>query len=127
MEDVAMQASDAPSDAILLRPELYRVATSNDHVEQLRQTAALYPQIAEWQDPEHTTNPMPFGATMDATTDDAPSQSSWIFTGLSSRGLLYHGSYGQLLSQAILQRDESLLLRHCPDILWWKNDDTEIG
>jgi FAD dependent oxidoreductase len=345
MVDAALQASDAPSDAILLRPELYRVATSNDHVEQLRQTAALYPQIAEWRDPEHATNPTPFGAlrlfngccvlhvpsyllglyaacrheaarkgssirwqqigsphnkavqgartlddqswdvtvycyganmferrstkdspswfspsgfdsssttrgrsvlpiqlvrgqsievqlqqplplallcgkyispvphhpdraligathefqleplseqrvvqelrdrtkdfapfcwedadeikgddsdlspsssrlvcltqgyrvqsargkygrrpiigqlpsSMDATTDDAPSRSSWIFTGLSSRGLLYHGLYGQLLSQAILQRDESLLLRHCPDIQWWKNDDSEIG
>jgi glycine/D-amino acid oxidase-like deaminating enzyme len=63
-------------------------------------------------------------SSMVATTDDSPSQSSWIFTGLSSRGLLYHGLYGQLLSLAILQRDESLLLRHCPDILWWKNDGT---
>jgi hypothetical protein len=345
MVDAALQASDAPSDAILLRPELYRVATSNDQVEQLRQTAALYPQIAEWHDPEHATNPTLFGAlrlfngccvlhvpsylrglyyacrheaarkgssirwqqlgspqntsvqgartlddknwgvtvycygssmfdrrstkdstswfspsgfdgssttrersvlpiqlvrgqsievqlrqplphallcgkyispvphhpdrvligathefqleplpeqrvvrelkdrtvdfapfcweeadeiesddsdlplsfarlvhmtqgyrvqsargkygrrpiigqlpsSMVATTDDSPNQSLWIFTGLSSRGLLYHGLYSQLLSQAILQRNENLLLRHCPDILWWKNDVTEIG
>ena len=48
-------------------------------------------------------------------------RSDWIFTGLSSRGLLYHALYGQLLAQAILQDDESVLLDSCPDILWWKS------
>jgi hypothetical protein len=47
--------------------------------------------------------------------------SDWIFTGLSSRGLLYHAWYGQLLAQAILQDDESVLLESCPNILWWKS------
>jgi len=44
----------------------------------------------------------------------------WIFTGLSSRGLLYHGVYGNLLAQAILQDSEQVLLDACPDILWWR-------
>ena len=48
-------------------------------------------------------------------------KNQWIFTGLSSRGLLYHALYGQLLAQAILQDDESVLLDSCPDILWWKS------
>jgi hypothetical protein len=345
MVNAAIQASGAPSESILLRGELYRVATSKEQAEQLRQTAAQYPQIAEWQDPENTTDPMQFGAlrlfngccvlhvpsylrglysacqdeaarkrssirwqqinpsptntepctvddlnwnvtvycyganmferrhTKDSTSwfspsgyngtssrdrsvmpiqlvrgqsievqlaqplqnallcgkyispvpdhpdraligathefqmepltelqvcrelkertmdfapfcwddsvslesddpdvssgtfrliqmtrgyrvqsargkygrrpiigqlttardtssaeecmDASPSQSSWIFTGLSSRGLLYHGLYGQLLSRAILQKDESILLHHCPDLLWWKNIETE--
>jgi glycine/D-amino acid oxidase-like deaminating enzyme len=53
--------------------------------------------------------------TMNTTSND------WIFTGLSSRGLLYHGLYGQLLANAIRQNDESVLLETCPDILWWKS------
>lgn len=36
----------------------------------------------------------------------------WIFAGLSSRGLLYHGIYGKRLAQAILANDESVLLQH---------------
>lgn len=42
---------------------------------------------------------------------------AWIFTGLSSRGLVYHGIYGKLLSTAILQDDEQPLT----DLLWWKS------
>ena len=49
------------------------------------------------------------------------SNHDWIFTGLSSRGLLYHAWYGQLLAQAIRQDDESVLLDACPNILWWKS------
>ena len=54
-----------------------------------------------------------------------PVDNHWIFTGLSSRGLLYHALYGQLLAQAIVQNDESLLLDSCPDILWWKSKNEE--
>ena len=31
---------------------------------------------------------------------------TWVFTGLSSRGLLYHGLFGELLSKAILAGDD---------------------
>ncbi len=45
---------------------------------------------------------------------------TWIFTGLSSRGLIYHGVYGDLLSTAILEDDESAILENHPDVYWWK-------
>jgi glycine/D-amino acid oxidase-like deaminating enzyme len=45
---------------------------------------------------------------------------AWIFTGLSSRGLLYHGIYGEKLARAIWEDNEDELLKDCPDILWWK-------
>jgi glycine/D-amino acid oxidase-like deaminating enzyme len=51
------------------------------------------------------------------------SQAEWIFTGLSSRGLLYHGIYGKLLADAILADDEQVLLDHCPDIFWWRGSE----
>jgi glycine/D-amino acid oxidase-like deaminating enzyme len=55
-----------------------------------------------------------------------PSKNVWIFTGLSSRGLLYHGLYGQLLAQAICAgTDEGLKSVALTDdeavnLLWWK-------
>lgn len=45
---------------------------------------------------------------------------SWIFTGLSARGLIYHGVYGKVLSEAILDNDEATILGMMPDALWWK-------
>lgn len=45
---------------------------------------------------------------------------AWIFTGLSSRGLLYHGLYGGLLADAILCDSEEVLLERCQDVLWWR-------
>ena len=44
---------------------------------------------------------------------------AWIFTGLSSRGLLYHGVYGALLAQAILDNSEDYLSSNCPGFDWW--------
>jgi glycine/D-amino acid oxidase-like deaminating enzyme len=46
--------------------------------------------------------------------------SSWIFTALGSRGLLYHGLYGEMLADAILVSHEHSLTKNCSDILWWK-------
>jgi glycine/D-amino acid oxidase-like deaminating enzyme len=44
----------------------------------------------------------------------------WIFTGLSSRGLLYHGLYGDILTDAILgKRNETLWNEWKLD--WWRN------
>jgi len=45
----------------------------------------------------------------------------WIFTGLSSRGLLYHGLYGKFLAEAILADNEQVLLDRCSEILWWRD------
>jgi len=42
---------------------------------------------------------------------------SWIFTGLSSRGLLYHGVFGDMLSDMIIGRMKE---NDFADIDWWK-------
>jgi glycine/D-amino acid oxidase-like deaminating enzyme len=44
---------------------------------------------------------------------------SWVFTGLSGRGILYHGIYGDLLSNLILEKttDASGLLE---SLNWWR-------
>lgn len=45
---------------------------------------------------------------------------SWIFTGLSGRGMLYHGIYGDLLSTLILGiSDEDKTLQETVD--WWRD------
>jgi glycine/D-amino acid oxidase-like deaminating enzyme len=46
---------------------------------------------------------------------------AWIFTGLSSRGLLYHGLYGEILVDAILDDSEDTMLARCEDLNWWKS------
>lgn len=48
------------------------------------------------------------------------SHDAWIFTALSSRGLLYHGLYGEILANAILHNSEELLVYNDIDLRWWK-------
>jgi glycine/D-amino acid oxidase-like deaminating enzyme len=57
--------------------------------------------------------------------NSSSSSSSWIFTGLSSRGLLYHGIYGEKLAKAVWEDNEDVLLQDCPDMLWWKRDRSQ--
>ena len=45
----------------------------------------------------------------------------WIFTGLSSRGLLYHGVYGKLLAKAISEESEQCLETQCHGFDWWRH------
>ena len=45
---------------------------------------------------------------------------SWIFTGLSSRGLIYHGLFGRWLAEAVLNDDEQILHGHFEEYDWWK-------
>lgn len=45
---------------------------------------------------------------------------AWIFTGLSSRGLLYHGLYGKLLAQGVLDDCEDRILSKDKDVFWWR-------
>lgn len=45
---------------------------------------------------------------------------TWLFTGLSSRGLLYHGLYGNILVESILSDHEEAILAKDPGLLWWK-------
>lgn len=49
-----------------------------------------------------------------------PSTSSWIFSGLSSRGLLFHGVYGDLLTDAILAGTEQHIMEKHPHLAFWK-------
>jgi glycine/D-amino acid oxidase-like deaminating enzyme len=46
--------------------------------------------------------------------------SSWIFTGLSSRGLIYHGLFGRWLAEAVLQDNEQTLSEYFEEFDWWK-------
>jgi glycine/D-amino acid oxidase-like deaminating enzyme len=47
---------------------------------------------------------------------------AWLFTGLSSRGLLYHAWYGDWLARAVLADSEDVAtVKNGPtDLLWWK-------
>ena len=45
---------------------------------------------------------------------------SWIFTGLSSRGLIYHGIFGKWLANAVLHDDEAVIQDDFTDYDWWK-------
>ena len=47
-------------------------------------------------------------------------RNTWIFTGLSSRGLLYHALFGELLARAILANDEDIIRQEAEQLLWWK-------
>ena len=49
-------------------------------------------------------------------------ENAYVFTGLSARGLIYHGIYGRLLSEAIVVNDERVLLEDYPQVLWWKKE-----
>lgn len=44
----------------------------------------------------------------------------WIFAGLSSRGLIYHGLFGSWIAQAVLQDDENVLSQHFDEFDWWR-------
>jgi len=46
---------------------------------------------------------------------------AWLFTGLSSRGLIHHGICGSILSSAILEDNEDILVQSNPSLLWWKS------
>ena len=48
----------------------------------------------------------------------------YIFTGLSSRGLLYHGLYGDLLTNVILgneNENETLVGQEKYNLDWWRD------
>lgn len=50
---------------------------------------------------------------------------TWLFTGLSGRGLIYHGIFGDILTDAILRGDEEDMERLYPDTMWWKSKITQ--
>jgi len=44
----------------------------------------------------------------------------WIFTGLSSRGLIYHGLFGKWLANAVLNDSEECLQNEFEEFDWWR-------
>ena len=44
----------------------------------------------------------------------------WIYTGLSSRGILYHALFANLLVEAIWTNNEAQLMNKHPELEWWK-------
>lgn len=57
-----------------------------------------------------------------AQTNDVH-DNAWLFTGLSSRGLIHHSIYGNILCNAILEDDENIITELYPELLWWKSMD----
>ncbi|KAL9179940.1 hypothetical protein ACHAXT_007910, partial [Thalassiosira profunda] len=49
-------------------------------------------------------------------------RNAWIFTGLSSRGLIYHGLFGSWLADAILHDDEERVRSHFAEVDWWRRE-----
>jgi len=48
-------------------------------------------------------------------------KNSWLFTGLSARGLLYHGIFGSFLCEMILNNCEKKIFEKYPELSWWKS------
>ena len=55
-----------------------------------------------------------------ASKDTIRHQNTWIFTGLSSRGLIYHGVFGRWLANAILHDDEEKIREEFAEFDWWQ-------
>jgi glycine/D-amino acid oxidase-like deaminating enzyme len=88
----------------------------------------LFQEAATEQDDIENVDPVGLAATPtrcqnnkdSASWCPRPDQNVWIFTGLSSRGLLYHALYGDLLTDAILADSEQVLWTRSPDLKWWQ-------
>jgi glycine/D-amino acid oxidase-like deaminating enzyme len=67
-----------------------------------------------------TTTTTNASSTSSTTTAGISHPNTWIFTGLSSRGLIYHGLFGSWLANAILLNDESKIREKFPEFDWWR-------
>ena len=56
----------------------------------------------------------------DATDYELNHEHMWIFAGLSSRGLIYHGLFGRWLANAVLHDNEALLQNDFEGFDWWR-------
>mmetsp|Transcript_10503 Transcript_10503/g.18978 ORF Transcript_10503/g.18978 Transcript_10503/m.18978 type:complete len:329 (+) Transcript_10503:1-987(+) len=55
-----------------------------------------------------------------ASSSKTPTQNSWIFTGLSSRGLIHHGLFGRWLANAVINDNEEMLRDDFAEFDWWR-------
>ena len=67
-----------------------------------------------------TTTTTNASSTSSTITAGISHHNTWIFTGLSSRGLIYHGLFGSWLANAILHNDESKIREKFPEFDWWR-------
>ena len=65
---------------------------------------------------------MPIVGRIPSSEGRRDNDNTWVFTGLSSRGLIYHGLFGHWLAEAVLHDDESMLSRHFAEFDWWKKN-----
>ena len=59
-----------------------------------------------------------------ASKDTIKHHNTWIFTGLSSRGLIYHGIFGRWLANAILNDNEENIREEFADFDWWQKTNS---
>ncbi len=56
----------------------------------------------------------------DTATSELNHEHMWLFTGLSSRGLIYHAVFGRWLANAVLHDNEALLQKEFAEFDWWR-------
>lgn len=56
----------------------------------------------------------------DEATSELNHEHMWLFTGLSSRGLIYHAVFGRWLANAVLHDNEALLQNEFAEFDWWR-------
>ena len=97
--------------------------------ELLPKASAIYPAIEKWfftgasaglraMPPLTPHGSLPLLGCLDDFVGGSYTCKYWLFGGLGSRGLLYHGWLGKLMAQAVLSCNEDLLPSELTD---WKN------
>ena len=66
------------------------------------------------------TGRIPIIGRYNDATEGISHPNTWMFAGLSSRGLIYHGIFGRWLAEAILLDDEEHLESQFAEYNWWK-------
>ncbi|CAK9329707.1 unnamed protein product [Citrullus colocynthis] len=101
-------------------PEVSEEESSRALAELLPKVSAIYPSIKEWSfiraraglramPPLTPHGSLPLMGSIDEIVRHNSSCKYWVFGGLGSRGLLYHGWLGKLTAQAVLSCNEELL------------------
>lgn len=88
--------------------------------ELLPKASAIYPRIKNWKyitakaglramPPLTSHGSLPLLGCIDEYLIGKQTCKFWLFTGLGSRGLLYHGWLGKLMAQAVVSSNEDVL------------------
>ncbi|XP_031742853.1 uncharacterized protein LOC101203097 isoform X2 [Cucumis sativus] len=101
-------------------PEVSEEESSRAVAELLPKVSAIYPSIKEWSfirargglramPPLTPHGSLPLMGCIDEIVRHNSSCKYWVFGGLGSRGLLYHGWLGKLTAQAVLSCNDELI------------------